>query len=463
MTSSSRRRFLKQASSIPAASTLLNLKLAGIAGAANAGEGDDRKALVCIHMDGGMDGYHLLMPRDVNRHADYAASRGNLHLPVEGSLGLYRQAMQPLNESDGGNGQDLYGVHYNAEEIAEMFNGTDRFQGKPCASFVGNVGTLIKPLTKDEFFSGQTGVDIPVGVGGHFRQGEQWKTAIPQGTIELRGWLGRAADLIHGDFNRADASMNISLSGNNLMQTGVDTRPFAYSFGLSRGLSTSSGGDDGLSSMKNLFHSRIHGVEHENFVDKAFAETSRLSLDKQIAIREADAAFKEVTLAEPFQLTSLDRSLKTALSLIYSAEKLGLCRQTFFITVPGWDDHGELPESFSGRISAVSESIARFQNNANALGISDKIIGFTTSEFARSLRSTGRGSDHAWGGPQMVFGGPVVGGKIFGQYPDLAFGSEFETGRGGRFSWFGVTEEQLNTVLPNWKYFAARSPVGYLK
>ncbi len=475
MNSFTRRHFLKH-TSLPVASTLLNLQLASMAGADSAGTGTDRKSLVCIHFNGGLDGYHLLIPRDQARHDDYAASRSNLHLPLEGSLGTYRQAILPLNEVSPPSDGALYGVHAKAQKLADMFNGEGDFENKRCLSFVGNVGSLIKPLTLDQFFNGKAGIDLPVGIGGHFRQTEQWHTALPQGTVNLRGWLGRAADLIHSSFNLSEASMNMSLSGNNLMQSGDATRPFSFS-GLSNGLSNRNASADSLDGLKNSFHRRLLGLGHENLVDQTFAQTSTLSLDKQVAIRDALNNFDKSQFVENFPIDSLNKSLENTLILIAVRESLGLCRQTFFVQVPGWDDHSNLPQPFSDRIGSVSEAIARFQRNAIALNLDDSIIGFTTSEFARTLRSTGAGSDHAWGGPQFVFGGAVDAGKVLGNYPNLALNSSDDTGRGGRilpahscdeyFSdilrWFGLNDDQLNIVLPNYSEFAGRPRIGSIQ
>lgn len=468
-----RRHFLKH-TSLPVVSTLLNLNLAGRAAAENAATGGDQKTLVCFHLNGGMDGFNLLVPRDAERHAEYAASRSNLHLPLEGSLGRGRDAILPLTESDGGNGSDLYGLHASCPGMADMFNGSNDFDGNPPLSFIGNVGTLIKPLTTQQFFDGEPGIDNPVGIGGHFRQTEQWHTSIPQGTINLRGWLGRAADITHGTFNRIDASMNISLAGNNLMQSGDSTRPFSFNRGLSNGLTKSNASPDTLDGIKNLFHRRMLGLGHENLVDKTFAETSTLSLDKQVAIREAVTNFDRNSLIEAFSSDSFGRSMENAIALISARAALGLRRQTIFIQIPGWDDHFELPIAFGNRIKAVSTQITCFQKNLNHLGLADSVIGFSTSEFARTLRSTGAGSDHAWGGPQFLMGGPIQGGKVLGNYPRLQFRSEFDTGRGGRFlpstgcdeyfaeilRWFGVSEDQLRVVLPNYHNFQEKPPIG---
>ena len=66
----SRRSFLRQTcgamSSIPAVSTLLNMRLANYAAADTLAAGAEAKTLVAIHLPGGMDGYNLLMPRAVS-------------------------------------------------------------------------------------------------------------------------------------------------------------------------------------------------------------------------------------------------------------------------------------------------------------------------------------------------------------------------------------------------------------
>jgi uncharacterized protein (DUF1501 family) len=99
---------------------------------------------------------------------------------------------------------------------------------------------------------------------------------------------------------------------------------------------------------------------------------------------------------------------------------------------------------------------------------------FTQSDFGRTLTSNGDGSDHAWGGIQLVAGGAVRGGRIYGQYPLLEIGSSLDVG-GGRFipttsadqyaatlaSWFGVGASDLPKVAPNIGAFATRD-LGFL-
>jgi uncharacterized protein (DUF1501 family) len=105
---------------------------------------------------------------------------------------------------------------------------------------------------------------------------------------------------------------------------------------------------------------------------------------------------------------------------------------------------------------------------------------FTQSDFGRTLTSNGDGTDHAWGGVQIVTGGAVAGGRIYGQYPLLRIGARIGTDRaddtgGGRFipttssnqyaatlaRWFGVADADLATVAPSINNFAVRD-LGFL-
>ncbi len=92
------------------------------------------------------------------------------------------------------------------------------------------------------------------------------------------------------------------------------------------------------------------------------------------------------------------------------------------------------------------------------------VTAFTHSDFGRTLTSNGDGSDHAWGGIQLVVGGAVRGGQIYGDYPLLQIGSAQDVG-GGRFiptvsadqyaatlaSWFGVTEPDTRRCRPEYR------------
>ncbi|MCU0760981.1 MAG: DUF1501 domain-containing protein, partial [Steroidobacteraceae bacterium] len=115
-----------------------------------------------------------------------------------------------------------------------------------------------------------------------------------------------------------------------------------------------------------------------------------------------------------------------------------------------------------------------FYDALTEIGIENNVTLFTHSDFGRTLTSNGDGSDHAWGGLQLVVGGAVRGRRIYGQYPVLSIGSALDVG-GGRIipttsadqyaatlaSWFGVADAELVKVAPSINNFAQRN-LGFM-
>ena len=157
---------------------------------------------------------------------------------------------------------------------------------------------------------------------------------------------------------------------------------------------------------------------------------------------------------------------------------LGMERQTYYIKLGGFDNHGEVLNNQAAQLSLLSGAIGSFYEAMDELGIADKVTTFTISDFARTLTSNGNGSDHAWGGNAMVFGGAVNGGQIYGQYPSLGLGSELEVGNGilipeistdAYFAelalWLGVNPSSLSDIFPNVENFytpGSGNPIGFM-
>ncbi len=121
-----------------------------------------------------------------------------------------------------------------------------------------------------------------------------------------------------------------------------------------------------------------------------------------------------------------------------------------------------------------------FQKCLEALLLTDDVVTFTCSDFGRTLRSNGQGTDHAWGGNQLVMGGPIRGGEVKGAFPSLVIDGADDIGRGGRIlpqlsadeyfcellRWFGVASTDMERVLPNIGEFynpaSVANPVGFM-
>jgi len=160
--------------------------------------------------------------------------------------------------------------------------------------------------------------------------------------------------------------------------------------------------------------------------------------------------------------------------MIAVRDRLDMSRQIFFVATGGYDTHDDQLANQPGLLSDLSESLSAFYAATVELGVSQNVTTFTQSDFGRSLTSNGDGSDHAWGGVQLVVGDSVSGGTIYGQYPLLQIGSPLDVG-GGRLipslsthqyaatlsQWFGVPVDQLDAIAPDLQNFSPTN-LGFL-
>jgi uncharacterized protein (DUF1501 family) len=460
----SRRQFLGQAScaavsAIPILNTILNLKLAGSVAAAEPGPSEYR-ALVCVFLNGGNDSFNMLVPRGGAAYAEYAAIRQDLALP-QGDLLPINPVVDP--------GVQL-GVHPGMPEIQQLFEDGH-------AAFVANVGTLVEPITKAQYLNGS--VPLPLGLFSHSDQIEQWQTSLPD-TRSAVGWAGRMADLLHAINGNDKVSMNISLAGSNVWQSGLSVFEYAITpngaVGLQGYQPQWQQWQDVIQSRSAAVDSQL-GVHYQNLFAQTFATSKRDAMEAYEVFAGATSA--DLPPGVTFPSTNLALSLRMIAKTIAGRNALGMTRQTFFVNFGGWDHHDEVLNNQAAMLPVVSQAIGAFYAALESLGVQNQVTLFTASDFGRTLTSNGRGSDHAWGGNHLVVGGGVNGRRIWGQYPSLYDNNPLDVGRGRLIPttsadayfaelarWLGVSPGSLPLVLPNIERFydtgSEAWPVGFL-
>jgi uncharacterized protein (DUF1501 family) len=478
-----RRHFLRQAgcaalTGIPILNTLLNLGLTGRLAAAAVPATGEYRALVCVMLSGGNDSFNVLIPRNAAGYADYVAARADLALAAEALLPI-----TPLNT-----GGQPFGVHPAMPGLASLFEGGQ-------AAFVANVGTLVERVANVAEVE-QNLRRLPVGLYSHSDQIEQWHTSVPHQRSGI-GWAGRMADLLRQLNTSQLVSMNISLDGSNIWQTGLDGAEYAADPGNDN--DPASGGAVELAAYRrayaenqNVLQAVSAGTDRQlerdyaNLLQQAWQQKRRESLDAYDAYAAAMAATLPGGIV--FPNTPLGRQLRTVARTIAGRSALGAVRQTFFCNLGGWDHHSDTLASQAGMLPQVDAAVKAFQDQMVALGMAEQVTLFSASDFGRTLTSNGQGSDHAWGGNQFVVGGAVKGRRIFGQFPSLKINPEsgpvvnpLDTGRGRLIPttscdeffaemalWLGVPKTQLTAVFPNiGNFYSATSmtttpPLGFL-
>ncbi|MBT8106987.1 MAG: DUF1501 domain-containing protein [Gammaproteobacteria bacterium] len=446
-----RRDFLKTSGAAALFAATPGLAYSQVVG--SGGPFTDYKALVCVFLFGGNDSYNMLVPNTTAEYNAYAASRQNLALLQEDLLPI-APASSP--------GAD-FGLHPAMGGIQGLFA-----DGR--AAFVSNVGPLVAPTTKDQYFN--KSVTLPPQLFSHNDQQDQW--ASLRGNVPSKtGWAGRMADLIRDGVAGQQMATNASLFGANLFQSADET--VAYVMGPNGPIpfeGFSRAPDDILNEQRLAFE-RIVDAPYESIYERGFAAVQRRAIDAADTVTAALAGAPTFdTIA--FPQSQLGTQLRTVASLIAVRDELQMQRQVFFVATGGFDSHDDQNENQPGLLGGVSEAVTAFQSALEELSVASNVTTFTQTDFGRTLTSNGDGTDHAWGGNQLVVGGAVAGGDLYGSYPVLEIGGPEDVG-GGRMipstsadqyaatlaRWFGIADLDLDAVAPNLGNFAQRD-LGFM-
>merc|ERR1712194_562211 len=272
-------------------------------------------------------------------------------------------------------------------------------------------------------------------------------------TKSHRGCGGRMADALASGEARY-TTFSYSISGGSLFSSGKQTHAMYIP---SSGATTTLRNRDQIGD----WVSNISGVQYANVISDAFASKMKSSVLENDKLAEE---MKAATLVngDDFPGTTLGKQLKQVARLMNVREKRGAARDIFYVTVRGWDTHGNLFDTTHIGFSEINGAIGAFVGEIEAQGLFEKMVLLCASEFGRTLSSNGRGTDHGWSGNYFVLGGAINGGRFFGKYPDTLHNSPKDVRRGRLIpahpwesilapiaEWMGVDSSKLNDVFPN--------------
>jgi len=449
MTRHTRRDLLRLACCSAAGASLVGgLSKLGLVSALAQGA-SDYKALVCIFMFGGNDSNNMVVPTD-SRYAQYLQSRSVLAIPESQLL--------PLQT----NGQSAYGLHPNMPDLQGYFNSDKTL------AILANVGTLVQPTTQATY---QAVKNLPANLFSHSDQQDQWQTAQLSGTTAA-GWAGKIADNVQTLNTGAQFPPILSISGNPVFCTGITSRPFSMNPGQAPGLqgfSMSATAQARYMATQQLltFNSGLSMVQAANAVTSQAVQFAQVLSDALQSISP---------LQTKFPANYLGQQLQQVAQVIAARSALGVQRQIFFVSYGGFDTHAnQLPQQVQ-LLTTINQGMAAFYQATQELGVANQVTTFTLSEFARTLEpGSNGGSDHAWGGHQLILGGAVKGNTLYGTFPTLVLGGPNDADQNGRWipttaldqyaatlaTWFGVSAANLPAIFPNLGNFQS-SNLGFM-
>ncbi len=154
-------------------------------------------------------------------------------------------------------------------------------------------------------------------------------------------------------------------------------------------------------------------------------------------------------------------------------------RQIYYVRLTGFDTHADQMLEQPLLFAALSQALGWFWQALGEINAQNEVATFTMSEFGRTLSSNGDGSDHGWGGAQVVLGGEVLGQRIYGRYPMMALNANDDVNQDWSFArgqyipttateqmaatlgrWLGLPTGELAAVFPNLGNFSG--PLDFL-
>ena len=426
----------------------------------------DYKALVCIFLFGGNDANNLIVPMDTTGFNAYNAVRGS------SSVGLAQNVLLPVQTKTGA----LYGFHPTMPEIQSLFNNQKNI------AVMANVGPLVTPTTRAQYLA--RSVSVPSNLFSHSDQQNEWQTSV-RNSQSVVGWGGKIADAMQYANAGSQYPLAVSTAGSAVFTAGNVTSPVNITAGSNASI-TCTTGTSGSAATTADCNSRTATLQQLLTFDTGAAliqatsdVTSRSFLYTDL-LAQARSGAPALTTTFPAG-NSLATQLLQVAQIIQVRAALGMKRQIFFVSLGGFDTHSaQGTTTGTGAqptlLTQLSQAMNAFYNAMVELGVQNSVTSFTLSDFARTLQpNTGGGTDHAWGGHQLIMGGAVAGQELYGQYPTLTLGGPNDAGSNGRWipttsidqygatlaSWFGVAESDLNNIFPNLPNFTTKN-LGFL-
>lgn len=381
--------------------------------------GNDYRALVCVFLYGGNDSFNFIVPRDASPHATYAATRGVIAVP--------RNELVTLNPTASGAAYGLHpGVatgtaaapHPAMTALANLFN-----QPNSPLAIVANAGPLLYPTTKAQYQS--ESVPLPPQLYSHDDQSAWWQTPTAN-SFDRIGWGGLLADRFGISNPNQNLAMTISTDGDNVFQTAEDVVPYFVSpWGVNR-IDNIDPSWSQPTARRNALYQLLNGPLG-NPLERTYAAGLKRTVSNYEQVISAlapsattfDAIFGDDNAIDDY----LTRQLKMVARLISARDTLQMTRQVFFVGLGGFDTHDTQLADHPPLLAAIANGLTKFYQATQQMGIANQVTAFTASEFGRTLTNNGDGTDHGWGGHQLVVGGAVQGGRFYGRFPSLATSS----------------------------------------
>lgn len=373
--------------------------------------GDSDRVLVLIQLNGGNDGLATIIPRD--QQDNLAAVRTNILIPEDQQLNI----------------TDTVALHPSLTGLEEVFN-----DGK--LNIVQSVG-------------------YPNQNRSHFRSLDIWHTASDANEFLDTGWLGRYLDTQFPGY--PEDYPNESCPDPLAMTIGSVVTETCQ--GMSGNFSLAVVDPENLSALAAPANNDLAAGCYGNRLAFMINTIEQTNAYNEV-IEAANASGASLSDKYP-EGNELAVKLRTVARLISG----GLGTKIYVVSLGGFDTHANQTvegESSTGvhatLLQTLGDAICAFQDDLKLLGLEERVIGMTYSEFGRRIRSNASfGTDHGTAAPLMVFGSCVNAGVI-GDNPEISQDVDNQEGVPMQYDfrsvygsvlmdWFGLTDNDVRDLL----------------
>ncbi|MEP7322198.1 MAG: DUF1501 domain-containing protein [Saprospiraceae bacterium] len=373
---------------------------------------DTDRVLVIIQMEGGNDGLNTLIPLD--QMDKYTKARSSVALPSNKILSL--------------NNTNKTGIHPGLDAVRGLYN-----DGK--IKFIQSVG-------------------YPSPSYSHFRSTDIWMSGSDAEEILSSGWAGRYLNYEYPNFPigfpnpKMPDPLSVEIGyGQSLTLQGPAT---------SMGVTIAD---------PDSFEKLIQGIDTPLPDTPSGSKQSYVRLIRKQANvygeQMKEASLKAKNKANYPRDNDLAEQLKIVARLIAG----GMKTRIYKVNISGFDTHdnqvldGDHTQGEHNELmKMISTAVKAFLDDLTLLGLQDRVIGMTASEFGRRIISNAsRGTDHGAAAPLMLFGNAVQGG-LLGQNPVIPTNTQWEDNIPMQYDfrsiygsileqWFCINKSEVQKVL----------------
>ncbi len=361
-----RRIFLKNGALAVVATTAIPSFLTRAAYGASGVSSPGRKRLVVLFQRGAADGLNIVVPHG---ESAYYAMRPSIAIPRPSSG---REACIDL---DG-----FFGLHPSLSSL--------------------------KPLWDQRHLAIVHAAGSPDTTRSHFDAQDYMESGTPGVKSTEDGWLNRC---LHKPEDQLSPFRAIAMGG---------TLPRALA-GPEPAVAIGNLNDFGVGGRGPAAAPLANTVEamYAQSVDTVLHGTGQETFEAVKMLKAANPARYTPAAGANYPRKHLGESLRQVAQLM----KANLGVEVAFADIGGWDHHvneGSTQGQLANVLREFGQSISAFWTDLGDLAEDTVVV--TMSEFGRTARENGnRGTDHGHANVMFVLGGPVKGGRVYGQWPGL--------------------------------------------